>query len=53
MLFGGIKMSETTKKTKKETDPTSNVELDPCVRPQSPESTRPNEDEDACDDGVK
>ncbi len=40
-------------KTKKETDPTSNVELDPCVRPQSPESTRPNEDEDACDDGVK
>ncbi len=28
-------------------------ELDPCVEPQSPESSRPTEQEDACDDGTK
>jgi hypothetical protein len=27
--------------------------LDPCTSPQASETSRPTEDEDACDDGVK
>jgi hypothetical protein len=46
-------MSDITKKTKKEAEPKPQEDLDPCVKPQSPESTRLNEDEEACDDGVK
>jgi len=46
-------MSETTKKTKKDPDTKPKNDLDPCVKPQSPESTRLDEDEDACNDGVK
>lgn len=38
---------------KTDTEPEEKKDLDPCVEPQSPESSRPNEQEDACDDGTK
>jgi hypothetical protein len=46
-------MKKTTEKIKKKPEQKPQVDLDPCVKPQSPESTRPNEDDEVCNDGVK
>jgi len=46
-------MKKTTEKTKKEAEQKPQADLDPCVKPQSPESTRTDEDDEACNDGVK
>lgn len=53
MLFGGKEMKKTTEKTKKKPEQKLQADLDPCVRPQSSESTRPDEDDEVCNDGVK
>lgn len=46
-------MSEIVQKTSPAQPTKSLAELDPCQKPQSAETTRFTETEDACDDGVK
>ncbi|MEN6499385.1 MAG: hypothetical protein ABFC65_02480 [Rectinema sp.] len=46
-------MKKTTEKTKKEAEQKQQADLDPCVKPQSHESTRSDENDEACNDGVK
>ncbi|MCE1207763.1 MAG: hypothetical protein LWX00_10215 [Spirochaetia bacterium] len=43
------KLDETQKAEKEKKN---GSDLEPCTTSHSPESTRPNEEEDACDEGV-